>query len=296
MKWRTIERSRSGLPQIYVNPPDWEEFLSMLETNVPGQQHVMCLSQENHEYWTGVENFQSAMALARNGWPVGRDMLMQTTAKLQDLLTVGGDEHYFQFADSGDEVDVGLYLDGEPEHMIEFITRDLKHGKGGRIVKILVNVTTGAGVNMQTAMVRGAFALTLSDILEREGYRVEFQLGELGLGDRGNIFIRTTIKRANEQMDIDRLAFAFGHPAVQRMLFFRYYELQETAVWDVSMQHYGDVGNFNDPDPTVIEIGCLNHAIIHSPADAMAQYQQVFTKLGITLETTTLTQKEKAAA
>jgi hypothetical protein len=235
--------------------------------------------------WFGTRDLTHCLKLAREGWPEGTKRLVQMQGELANINAGGGSMPAPRFAESGDEVDIDRFIGGDPENMIEFPLRDYNGGKGGKVVKLLVNITVGVYVPNNSIFLRGAVALKFIDILEDYGYRVEVWIGEVGVSAGKNIFIRSLIKPANQHFDLDRMAFAMCNPSVQRRLFFRIYEQLPKHVWDMETRNYGGVGNFDDPDPEIIEIGGLNNHL-SDPKKAEAYIFAALTKFGMQLGTT----------
>ena len=269
-----IDRGES----IQVRFDSWDQLLDYVERQ-PRQTGPHCLSQLPRQHDTdwlgGVENIGQALHLARNGWKRGQEWLLKMKIGMDSISPTGGSAAVTRFSESGDDVDVDRFLEGEPDHMIEYPLKEFSGGKGGRVVKLLINITAGCSASNEACAWRGAIALKLADVLEQSGYRVELAVGEVGIrGSRKSIFVRSIIKRAEEHVDIDRLAFAFCHVAAQRFLFFRMYEHLDPADWDVGISMYGSAGNFNEPDPEVIEIGCV---VEQEPGAAIKAIQKLLT-------------------
>ena len=69
--------------------------------------------------WSGTSTMDEAIELARYGWEEGRQHLRQAVGRIALDQLVGRRpivESQLDFA--GDEVDIGAYLHGEPEHMV----------------------------------------------------------------------------------------------------------------------------------------------------------------------------------
>ncbi len=270
----------------------WEAFIKQLEKPIVRGQPSYSQSQDNISYYGGVGSLEECLSMARNGWPEGRTKIAKLKGQVDNLITGGRTAFVDQrFTEAGDDVDVGRYLIGEPENMIEYPQREFTGGKGGRVVRLLINVTSSYSVGSEYAFTRGAVAMALIDMLEQEGYRVELWVGEVGIEKTTNIFIRTCIKRAQEDYNMDVVAFATCHPVVQRRMFFRIYEQQPINVWPVENWSYGNGGSFDDPDPEVIEFGLCWHidqgGRLHDPGGLITAINKVLQQFNITVESTT---------
>jgi hypothetical protein len=287
---------RNGGRYKLVTPSftDWDQFLNQCE-----QPQVQLDGSSNEperagSNFYGTRDLAHALQLAREGWPEGRQGLMEAKGELDNLMPGGGFKPEFHFAESGDEVDIGRFLGHEPENMIEYEMQPFTGGKGGRIVKLLINVTSGAFIGSKSIYHRGAAALAFTDLLESNGYKVEMWIGEVGILHRNkdtderaktghDLFIRSLIKPAGQSFDLDRLAFALCHPSVQRRLFFRIYEQLPVSVWNISQESHGTVGQFDDPDPEIIEIAGLDNNLA-APEAAAKFVCASLARFGVSLE------------
>lgn len=271
----------------------WDAFINQVAkgTVQSGSSDTDC---QYDSHYGGTKDLEDCLELARKGWPHGRDKLVKFKGELDNIVTGGVIKADTYIAEAGDEVEIGRYLDHEPECMINYRMREFSGGKGGRVAKLLVNVTSSAGIDSPMAYLRGAVALSFIDALERYGYRVELWIGEVGIQDgSASIFLRTCLKKAQEDYDIDLVAFAMCHPAVQRRMFFRLYEQVPQEKWNVESWRYGGGGTFNDPDPEVIEFGYLWHTrqggTINNINDAQEAFSKSLKTFGLEIEETITT-------
>ena len=112
--------------------------------------------------------WDGAFELANRGWSKGLDKM----SKARSLVNIP--EHSDQSMQmkpfnevSGDEVDVGMYLTGEPECMIDYQLRLTP--SYGKVAKVIVNCSASANVNSGIMFRRGAAACILIDALESAG-------------------------------------------------------------------------------------------------------------------------------
>tara|TARA_R110002020_G_scaffold265840_1_gene480630 strand:+ start:62 stop:919 length:858 start_codon:yes stop_codon:yes gene_type:complete len=178
--------------------------------------------------WDMGADWDETLRLARDGWAKG---LKRITDKRELLEIPESSDKSIQPqpipAQAGDEVDVGLYLSGEPECMIEYQPEIIP--SFGKVARIIVNLTSSCNVKAETYFQRGAAASLLVDALENCGIRCEvwgvFAYG--GYGRRNNLINShwwVPVKAADEPLEMDRLAFLLAHPATFRRLSFRLIE------------------------------------------------------------------------
>ena len=189
--------------------------------------------------WDLEAGFDGANELASRGWKEG----LAKMAKVRSLVELPDQsDRSIQaqpfFSDEGDEVDIDRYLAGEPECMIQF-TPELTPSYG-RVAKIIVNLAASCGVKSGTMYRRGAAACILIDALESAGVRCEVWVLPKTSSSGGDSFhTRVLVKRPDEHVEADRMAFMLAHPAVMRRLGFRLMEQQGPPWGDFTHAAYG---------------------------------------------------------
>jgi hypothetical protein len=191
------------------------------------------------ESWDLKAGFAGAQELSRNGWEKGAMKM----AKVRSLVSLPeNSDRSIQpqpiWAEDGDEVDVDRYLAGEENCMIQFMPELTP--SYGRVAKIIVNLAASCGIDSETQFRRGAAACVLIDALEAAGVRCEvWSLPFWGMSG-GDLFgARVLIKRPDEHVEPDRMAFMLAHSAVMRRFGFRLLEQQEGRWGEMSHAFYG---------------------------------------------------------
>lgn len=198
-----------------------------------------------NESWAGTKTFAEAMDLARKGWPEG---LAKVKAMAEQIWRVVGQEVKkleFNYEVAGDDVDVGRFLTGEPENMMEYI-EEPSVGRG-KIVHIYVNTVASCGISQETMYNRGAAVLALVDALEKLGFSCCVQtidaISERWSGDKNILRYNVTLREAGEALDMDRLAFALAHASWLRRLIFSAMEQESPELrrmFGIGMGAYGN--------------------------------------------------------
>lgn len=168
--------------------------------------------------WSGAKDLSEAIGFARYGEPETLAKVEAATrtlrAELPDLV-----ERYdwqAKFAEAGDDVDVGLHLSGEPECLVNF---EQARQPGQRIAHLCIHGAASSSFSPEELARQGQSALAVIDALEAAGIRVEVTWG-IGLEEGGyQRFFEVPLKRAEEALDMSRLAFA-AHPSAFRRLAF----------------------------------------------------------------------------
>jgi hypothetical protein len=179
-------------------------------------------SRDNDADFHGTSTWQEALELARETTisPVG--------------ICAGGTNCSFGFVldasydASGDEVDVGRYLDGDPDNMIVYHLQPAP--RHGRVVTLQVDV--GAEWDIPCAEIRshGAAAFGLADALRARGLGLDVYVTARMVppSRRGHDFWQMVVKVQSSEapFDASRVEFAVTHPAMLRRLGFSLAELE----------------------------------------------------------------------
>jgi hypothetical protein len=194
---------------------------ALAATTAPGER-----SRETEEGFFTSATFDDVLKFARRGWPEGaahaKRLLSQFT--LPPLI----ETHSATFHDvTGAYVDVGQYVQGTPECMVNFTpdTRPI------RFVKIIVSAVYSGSFTTDKAINRGVTIAAVIDALESRGIRCDVELVTALSGhDNGKLFIHLPLKVSENPLNLDTLTFAIAHPAYLRRLIFAIMEIQSPAV------------------------------------------------------------------
>jgi hypothetical protein len=174
----------------------------------------------------GTDSWDDAVQLADNGYSAVRPTVDALVEKMEKKLAPKLLPAYEMFFDvSGGAVDIGRFLDGEPECMVE--TRLVKVAKPGRVISILVSGGVMQDARLEDILTRGCAIVALVDSLERMQHRAEIWL-EMSCAGSSNVIVGrgeilthlVKLKSAEERLDIDMLMFAIAHPSRHRRLTF----------------------------------------------------------------------------
>lgn len=228
---------------------DWLDFATKATSKLTSGLTSRDISDGD---WAGTKTFEDAEKLARDGWAAGLERVKPMAESIKSVLCSKIIRPEAQHAESGDEVDIDRYLEGEPEHMIEYPMKEM-HATGGRIVSVGLNLFMSGGCDKHIFEMRGAAIIALVDALECAGYRTEVHLCMGANGSRdGNASYQShaPIKQAGEPAELDRLVFAFSHPAVFRRLWFAHLENDPesdccTSIGAGRGRGYSSPGSFN---------------------------------------------------
>jgi hypothetical protein len=180
-------------------------------------------------FYGDCRTFDKAMELARYGWKQGLEQISpiydRITARIGSYMPVEVMRHDV----SGEFVDVGAMLQGNPEHMIAF-DEELSQRKKQRIIKVVYNVSASGNIHSEIMMRRGSVACALIDALSRCGCIAELVVSDWA-GSGGKLYgLEVPVKKAGEPLCIERVAFACGHPAMLRRVAFAVEETEPTDI------------------------------------------------------------------
>jgi len=184
-------------------------------------------SSQLHDFFY-FDTWEEAMdAFKVKGWPEGWDKIKESSNQIKD---VGSMSLRFepQFSDSGDEFDIGRFLEGENEHMITYRMEEC--GSPGQIYSIEYNPVASASFTPHELLMRGLVVLGLYDKIVRAGGSCEISLNfsvETDLrngGKRMAIHITTPICSPDKPMSGERIAFALCNPDFFRRCILRVME------------------------------------------------------------------------
>jgi hypothetical protein len=224
---KKIDTGEDGGKTRTIEFNDFDDFLHTVRTApLNSEARASSRTTSKSERWDMSAGWDGANELANRGWSAG----LAKMARVRDLVDLPDQsDRSIQaqafYSDEGDEVDIDRYLDGEPECMIQF-TPELTPSYG-RVAKIIVNMAASCGVDAATQYHRGAAACILIDALESAGVRCEvWCLPFCSREGRDRFVSKILVKRPDQHVEPDRMAYMLAHPAVMRRFGFRLLEQQ----------------------------------------------------------------------
>lgn len=221
----------------------FSEFLQIAENGNPTIEENKRSSRKTDDFhFYNTNNFNEGLELAKFGWKDSFKMV-QLSNDLDKLIPVSQFKESFVYDVSGSYPDVGKYLTGEPENMVEFITEEDE-----KKISVIINGGVSWSIDQKIQFNKGAAIVSLVSKLEDLGYRVEVTLlncSESIVSDnvRHDLFIK--IKEYHEQIDIDRFAFIFCNVAFNRRIKFSVNECLPIAK-EMGYYNKGSYGKVSD--------------------------------------------------
>jgi hypothetical protein len=221
------------------------EFLAEAE-QPPRDESLSNSSQdETRPEFHGSTSYAHALTMARYGWPEGLARMEQARAAVQVPDTMENLTPLPVISEDGDEILVDRYLDGESDHFLAFPQAFTP--RRGRIAAVVVNVGGSHKINPETYFRRGAAALAVVDALERAGIRCEVRICQTARTSKKTYTFRATLKRPEDPLELDRMAFFLASQSVQRRFLFRLRErTANPSAW--TKNGYGECLNFTAAD------------------------------------------------
>lgn len=198
-------------------------------------------SEYGDESFTLTRDFAEAYTLAKDGWRDVRPEVERMLESLSDRIAERIDlAHVTNYGVSGAIVDMGRYMMGDPECMMEFVQEPAE--RMGKVVRLFIDYGASGSYEAEFIRKRGIVILALVDTLAKIGVSCEIW-GETAV--RGGGVTHTTVTKlhdATEQMDIDTLMFALAHPSMLRRMAFCVREMSSVAN-DISAKRGGSYGS-----------------------------------------------------
>jgi len=202
----TVFAGFSSLP-AYV---DFVKSVRVYGNGENGRGAAWGTSAHRHEF-TGTDDFDHAVSIARNGWEEGVD-----TAK-QALEFINGEQataRESRYGVAGGRVNVGKMLAGSPVHMKARVRMPAK-----KIVTLFTELGMSANINPKTIAIRAACVGAISDLLEQNGYSTEIVVTISSRMDVSMINA-VTLKQPGDPLNLNDLVFGLGHPSMLRRFYF----------------------------------------------------------------------------
>lgn len=184
--------------------------------------------------FTGTSTFDEAVDLAVRGWPEGRDKLMTVLSTAQASMTFTPS---LTMDVAGAYPIPALAAAGDPCSMVDLAPTEERVRP---IVRLVIQRGASAAYTVDEFTVYGAAVLSYIDGLEASGYRCEITTAFCSdLKSDGSSVTTCVVKRAEEQMEIDRMAYVLAHPSFFRRICFAVLESTEGLAKVLNRNGYG---------------------------------------------------------
>lgn len=167
------------------------------------------------DQFSGTRTFEEAMDLAVRGWTEGRKNIMKTLATAETTLAFVPS---FTMDVAGAYPVAALAAAGDPCSMVDLAPIEERRRP---IVRLVIQRSGSAAYGVDEFTNYGAAVLSYVEGIEAAGFRCEITAAFVSdFGEDGDQITTVTVKRAEEPMEFDRMAFVLTHPAFFRRIGF----------------------------------------------------------------------------
>jgi len=231
------------------------------EDSIPKTQLASIRHESSSGSWTGTRTFEDAIDLANNGWPEGRKQIEIYTKEYTKLW-----QRFFPQQDFGSEmrqqesgsiIIMDEFLKGSPDCMLDFNPNEESDDKlkGSKLQRMIINACCNCHISIEAIYQRGALLAALVNSMELSGFNVEIVVvwqvdsgGGWGRESKNQQLRYTlTLKKFQDFLDTDTLAFTLAHPSMLRRLIFTLIEQEPKRYVDNYVYSgYGTTTDIND--------------------------------------------------
>lgn len=248
---RTIEEINDTL--VYRDKPQNvnDFYVYTHKSDTPDWSRRNCNDPDDVEF-SGGDTYDDTYEYAMKGWPKGLGMVEDADEMIKSM---GIESPAFQRDVYGDFIDIGSYCTGQPDCFFREIHTQDTHAQG-KVKRIIVGNSFNSGVRSEYVRNRGAAIMTLIDGLEMAGFRTEVTIATLSEAlssqkykgtsygsDKIMHLVETPVKKSDEPLNRERLAFGLMHAGYFRRFTFMLREtLSESAQRAFSVSEWGGYG------------------------------------------------------
>lgn len=176
-----------------------------------------------------LESWDATVKHAANGWSDGRKDVERLSARLESLLSGMIPVMTVNYDVTGDWLDVGRFMTGEPEVFGTLVDSGMRvDATTPKLVRIVANVCVSGSQSPESLRMRGAAVVAMADMLERHGIRCQIDLvaanGGYDRNGESSVITWARVKEFGDSMQLDSLAFILAHPDSFRRLMFSAWE------------------------------------------------------------------------
>ncbi len=235
------------------------------------------------EDWDLNAGYETSYKYARFGW---QEQAKRFNQLMLSMATKTVPPDNWNYAVSGAYVDVALYLEGEPECMVEF------ESEPDKMIEVMVPISTMASIDAEYMFNRGSAIASIVYSLLCSSYKVRLEVVEC-IGESWDRHLtRIVISEFGDILDPARFAYWLVHPAALRRSIFRLNEQNSEELREnFGFYEGGGYGSPRNYPKDQIPDGALYFPIIDSdnyydyatPASAKEAVHKVCRDFGLVL-------------
>lgn len=246
------------------------EIVDYAKANPLSERKSSDEQSDSRTEWAKSATLDEAVTMAHTGYREIRPNVEALMEVMEERLAERfGDRFVTQYAVAGGAVDIGKFVTGEPECMIEWVSEPA--ASMGRVVKVAVAGTASASIDPEDMIRRGTAVVALLDTLHKLGVGVELWWDSTITGrDSRDHSTVVRLHDSSNPLDIDDLMWAVCHPSMLRRITFGVQERSETAKAQGVGGGYGTPANMgitkvNDFDVTIEKLQNGSGDIVKNP-------------------------------
>lgn len=221
-----MQVNKFGRNNIMVDFDSITEFVKYINETEVNRAFAYKMSLASHKTgmdaysFTKTNSFEEASNLLKHGWSemaqklnkqlITKTMHVKNTTKRKTVYDVVGHQAI-----------VPLYLQGVPQNMA--------HTKMVSIPNKVITIDKCIGVlgdKTTEQIIEGSIkAMQIVRQLEAQGYRINLNLIAVAEAGGQKLGCRIKVKKANEKLNVSKLAFPMIHPSMHRRMVFRFREV-----------------------------------------------------------------------
>lgn len=169
--------------------------------------------------FTGTKSFEEAEDILKNGWDdMAEKLEKRLKVKTNDIAM--GVKRKPCYGVAGYQACVHRYLQGIPTNMI---SQKLIASKQ-KVVTIIKSIGYNCSVEKETIIEESVKAMEIIKKVESQGFRCNLDVAFPVEAGNLKILVKIRVKKANERLNVSKLAFPLVHPSMLRRLIFRFIE------------------------------------------------------------------------
>lgn len=167
------------------------------------------------ESFTGVKTLQEAIDMAFQGWKEGGALIEKTRGYIQALNPLS--PKMVRYGIAGTTPNVPRAIAG---NILNMRLPEKKNSLKKKTITIIYNMCESGWSNKDSIGNKAAVTAALIDEIEAKGFSCEVIACATTSNRRIRVLTSVCVKESHQPVDINRLAFGLGHPAMFRALFF----------------------------------------------------------------------------
>lgn len=212
--WRV--KDKPGVRYVWFNSV--QDILDCIKEGQLSHWSNLPWRKDAYGDWAGARSMEEALEYLQYGWPEVAEAIFLEDAAL--ALNREIESEFEPIKDvTGGAVNIGAYVQGLPEDMINFRV-ETRHKK---TVKVLFNICASGTTGKSQIIQRGHTVTSICDYLERSGYRVRIDVADTAYGwgsGKSHWTLAFCAKDFNQPLDFGRIGYMLGSPAMLRRIFF----------------------------------------------------------------------------